>query len=353
MTVSPPRRATIYDIARAAGVSHTTVSRYLREDGRSVSPANRARIGAAIDEFGYRPNLAARAMRTRRTGRLAILLPAGEAVGAIRMLTGATERAHAHGYQIEGVTLDGTADVLASRIVELAESGLFEGVLSFTPLPAGHDESVAASPVVVVADYDEKRRAMGDLVDAAPIVEIVEGLARAGHRTFLHIAGDRSYPTARAREQAFIDTVERLGLRNAGLAGGSWSPRAAREAVLALPGGEAVTAVVAANDLLAAAAIHGARERGWDVPGDLVVTGWDNNPVGRWLAPSLTTVEVDYEELGRRALERLVASVRRQDAPPEHPAGVATVVWRQSTGGTPPGSGQSASPGGRSSPRVR
>ncbi|TXS07872.1 LacI family transcriptional regulator, partial [Streptomyces sp. wa22] len=88
---------------------HTTVSRYLRFDGQGVRDATKEAISAAIDELGYRPNLAARAMRTRRTGRLAILLPAGQAAGAVRMLVGATEKAHAHGYQIEGVTLDGSA----------------------------------------------------------------------------------------------------------------------------------------------------------------------------------------------------------------------------------------------------
>lgn len=61
--------------------------------------------------------------------------------------------------------------------------------------------------------------------------------------------------------------------------GADWSPQAGRRAILDLPADTAVTAVIAANDVLAAAAIHGASERGWSVPDDLSVTGWDDNPM--------------------------------------------------------------------------
>jgi LacI family transcriptional regulator len=76
----PTKRATIYEVADHAGVSHQTVSRYLRHNG-GLKPATLARVEAAIAELNYRPNRIARSMRTRRTGRLAILLP-----GAIQFL---------------------------------------------------------------------------------------------------------------------------------------------------------------------------------------------------------------------------------------------------------------------------
>ena len=79
----PTKRATIYEVADHAGVSHQTVSRYLRHNG-GLKPATLARVEAAIAELNYRPNRIARSMRTRRTGRLAILLP-----GAIQFLPAA------------------------------------------------------------------------------------------------------------------------------------------------------------------------------------------------------------------------------------------------------------------------
>jgi DNA-binding LacI/PurR family transcriptional regulator len=188
---------------------------------------------------------------------------------------------------------------------------------------------------VVGAEYDDEMRGMGDLADASPVTEIIEALAQQGHRTFLHIAGDRTHPTVRSREQAYLETIDSLGLESAGVAGGDWLAETSRRAVLELPEDTRVTAVIAANDVLAAAAIYAATERGWSVPEDLSVAGWDNSPVGEWLAPTLTTVKVDYEELGRRSVAKLLATMRNE-AEPTYTDPVASVVWRKSTGTSKP-----------------
>jgi DNA-binding LacI/PurR family transcriptional regulator len=326
------RRPTIYDIAKTAGVSHMTVSRYLRFNGERTRNDPRERIKAAIAELDYRPNLAARAMRTTRTGRLAILFPSGSAASSVHMLAGATEAAREAGYQVDAITLAGSSAERSERMLELAEAGLFEGLLALTPLESERQAQIASRvPVVVGAEYDNEMRGIGDLADASPVAEIIETLASQGHRTFLHIAGDRSYTTVRSREQAFLETIDRLGLESAGTVAGSWLAETSHEAVLALPHDNRVTAIIASNDHLAAAAIHAAIERGWRVPEDLSVAGWDNNPLGEWLSPTLTTVKVDYEELGRRSMAKLLAAMR-DEAEPSYSEPVAAVVWRNSTG---------------------
>ncbi|GAA3614389.1 LacI family DNA-binding transcriptional regulator [Kineosporia mesophila] len=330
-TAPPPRRATIYQVAARAGVSHQTVSRYLRFEGKGLKTLTREKIESAIAELGYQPNLAARAMRTRRTGRVAVLLPVGEATSAMRILLGASEAARHEGRQAEAVTMDGTAEERADRARELAESGLFEGLLVLTAL---HPESIPfapGTPVVVSPDYDDDLHAVGELADAAPVAELVQGLAELGHRDFLHLAGDRLYATARDRERVYLESIDRLGLHSHGIAGGDWDPESARLAVLGLPSDSPVTAIVAANDMLAAGAVRGAIERGWPVPERISIAGWDNNPLGGWLSPTLTTVEVDYEDLGKRAMRRLLNALQGRDGPlPE--GTVARVLWRDSTG---------------------
>lgn len=334
--MQPQRRATIYDIARTAGVSHMTVSRYLRFNGERTRGEPRERIKAAIAELDYRPNLAARAMRTNRTGRLAILFPSGSAVSSVHMLTGATDAAREAGYQVDAITVAGSTSERSTRMLELAEAGLFEGLLALTPLEAERAEQIASRvPVVVGAEYDDEMRGIGDLADASPVAEIIETLAEQGHRTFLHIAGDRAYTTVRSREEAFLGTIERLGLESAETVGGDWSGETAYRAVLDLADDTRVTAVIAANDELAAAAISAAVERGWRVPEDLSVAGWDNNPMGEWLPPTLTTVKVDYWELGRRSMAKLLA-VMRDEAEPAFSGPVATVLWRGSTAAASP-----------------
>ncbi|MFC9948676.1 LacI family DNA-binding transcriptional regulator [Streptomyces pratensis] len=351
------RRPTIRDVARLAGVSHQTVSRFLRAD-RTIGEELRERIGQAIAQLDYRPNLVARAMRDNRTGRLALLVPAGTAVSSLEVLTGAAAASHEAGYVVEVVTLGGAPESRTARVLDLADSGLFEGMLSLTPLPQLSARRQAGGiPVVIEADYDERMRGIGDLADASTLAEVIERLAEQGHRRFLHAAGDYAHTSARLRRQVYLETVERLGLESYAVADCDWLADRARQAVLGLPADCGVTAVVCANDLLAAGAVRGAVERGWRVPADLSVTGWDDNPLGAAMMPSLTTVAVDHERLGRRAVRRLLAElrgVREPGAGPgpgsgqepgthgpggdQEPDGhdlITSVVWRESTAPAP------------------
>ncbi|CAM5280065.1 LacI family DNA-binding transcriptional regulator [Streptomyces atroolivaceus] len=331
---APTRRPTIKDVARLAGVSHQTVSRYLRSD-TSINDAMRESIRQAIAQLGYRPNLAARAMRNRKTGRLALLMPSGTAVSSLEMLAGATADAREAGYSIEVIILGDPVEARAQRVMELSDYGVFEGMLSLTPLPSLPHRAVSGGTVIAVsADYDDQMRSIGALADATSASEIIERLASQGHRRFLHMAGDYAHTAAGARRQVYLDTVRRLGLESYGVVDCEWLPARAREAIRNLPEDSGVTAVIAANDLLAAATVRGALDRGWSVPRDLSVTGWDNNPVGAEMVPSLTTVAVDNEHLGRRAVRRLLAVMAGEPAPEED--GLLTrIIWREST--APPG----------------
>lgn len=325
------RRPTIYDIADTAGVSHMTVSRYLRFGGERTREPTRSRIRAAIETLDYRPNLAARAMRTTRTGRLAILLPFGTAASSVHMLAGATEEARQAGYQIDAMILEGSTAERSTRMLQLAEAGLFEGLLALTYLASDRQEQIASRvPVVVGAEYDDEMRGIGDLADASPVAEIIERLADRGHRRFVHVAGDPAHTTARSRAEVYEETISRRGLESAGVIGGDWLGETAHRAVLELPESPRATAIIAANDTLAAAAMHAALQRGWRVPEDVCVAGWDNSGVSEWTTPPLTSVKVDYEELGRRAMTQLLATIHNE-TPPIYSSPIGEVVWRAST----------------------
>ena len=76
--------------------------------------------------------------------------------------------------------------------------------------------------------------------------------------------------------------------------------------------------------------IRGALERGWSVPGDVSVTGWDNNPIGQFISPSLTTVDVNLEQVGSRAMTRLIATLKNEDAVLDLQP-LNRIIWREST----------------------
>jgi LacI family repressor for deo operon, udp, cdd, tsx, nupC, and nupG len=327
-----PRRPTIHQVADRAGVSHQTVSRYLRNNG-GLKPATVAKVQAAIQELNYRPNRVARSMRTRRTGRIAILLPTATKLLPLRLLGAASGAAHEAGYTVDLVGLEGGAVDRAARVEELADSGEYEGILALASLGAS-PTSWSAVPVVIIADYDDELRGLGALADGAACGEVVRYLRDLGHRSFLHLAGPQAFASARNRRQTFVDTISGLGLRGT-VIDCNWSGQSGYEAVMSLPEDTDITAVVAANDLLAMGAVRASLSRGWRVPDDLSVFGWDDEELARFGTPSLSTVAIERERQGREAICRLIAMMRGTDLPPIDTTSLHTVIPRESTGPAP------------------
>jgi LacI family repressor for deo operon, udp, cdd, tsx, nupC, and nupG len=324
-----PRRPTIHQVADRAGVSHQTVSRYLRNNG-GLKPTTFAKVQAAIQELNYRPNRVARSMRTRRTGRIAILLPTVSKLLPLRALAAVSAAAHEAGYTVDLVGLEGGAVDRASRAEELADSGEFEGILALASLGAS-PTAWSAVPLVVMADYDDELRGLGALADGAACGEVVTYLNGLGHRAFLHLAGPQSFASARNRRQTFVDTIASLGLRGT-VIDCDWSGQSGFDAVRGLPEDTDITAVVAANDLMAMGAVRAGLSRGWKVPGDLSVFGWDDEELGRFGTPSLSTVAIDRERQGREAMGRLIALIRSTEPPPVDTTSLHTLIARESTG---------------------
>lgn len=333
----PQKRATIYEVASLAGVSHQTVSRYLRKNG-GLKPTTTARVEAAIEQLNYRPNLIARSMRTRRTGRVAFLLPTTTATPALplRLISEAVGVAHGAGYSIDLIGREGSGggpQDPGGRVQELADSGEFEGILALgtgTQAPA----ATSSTAVVTMSNYDDELRGTGALADGAACGEIVRLLAALGHRHFLHVSGPPGYASARNRRQTFLDTTAELGLSGT-VVEGDWRGKCGHDAVSALPRDTPVTAVVAANDHSAMGAIRAALQRGWRVPRDLSVFGWDDNDLGRYCTPTLSTVSNDIERQGREAMQRLIALMRHEEPPAPNPDSLHSVVPRESVGPAP------------------
>ncbi|MEE2523659.1 LacI family DNA-binding transcriptional regulator [Pseudarthrobacter sp. J75] len=328
-SAGPVRRPTIMEVAKAAGVSHQTVSRFLRSE-TGMKPATRDRVRAAVEQLNYRPNLVARSMRTRRTGRLAVLLPA-VTYSPARMLSGASEAAHEAGYVLEILSLP-DAGSRTERMLELAESGQVEGILALAPVDGGVvSRPPSGAAIVVSPDFDDQMRGIGALADASPVAEIMEHLAGLGHRRFLHVGGPSQFASARARREVYLSSIDRLGLESFGAVEGDWSGRSGMEVMLDLPGDRRPTAVIAANDVVAAGVVRGAIMRGWRVPEDLSVTGWDNLEAAEYLSPSMSTVDVDLERIGADAMRRLVAVIRGEVFEPS-PTPLNRIIWRESVG---------------------
>jgi len=323
-------RPTSRDVAVRAGVSQSTVSQVFT--GRpGISEATRQRVLQAARDIDYRPNLAARSMRTTRTGRIAAVLPI-TAFHSAPLIAGTVAGAHEAGYDVDVHSIPNAPDQRRHRVLEMIDSRQFEAILCYAPVPGGDLSRVDSTvPVLTLGAFDDEMRVSGELLDVGPLVGMMERLVRLGHRRFLHVTGARSYPSADARRRAYEATVDRLGVASVGVVEGDWSAASGLEAVRSLPDDVVPLAVIAANDFIATGVVRGAFERSWTVPGDMSVTGWDDLHTSAFQTPSLTTVAMDYEELGRRSVEALIARIRGERvSPPPEP--LQHIVWRESTG---------------------
>lgn len=329
---APKRPATIHQVASLAGVSHTTVSRYL-QDKDSLKPKTRVKVEFAIKTLDYRPNLVARSMRTRKTNRLAIVLAAGPYFPG-RLLRAAFEAAHKAGYQVEVVSIEGGPKARADRIDDLAESGQVEGILAISSI-GGKGRRSRRVPIVESDIYDDHLRGKGELANAAEVRAIIQHLSELGHRTFLHVAGAPTHASARNRRSVYLETIEEFGLDSFGVLGGDWSSQSGFDAITSLPDDSGVTAVVAANDGVALGVIRGALSRGWQVPRDLSVFGWDDEEFGRFATPSLSTVAIDREARGRYAIHHLLAEIQGDPLPEPPSRDINRLIFRESTAPPP------------------
>ena len=325
------KAATIYDVAELAGVSHQTVSRYLK-DKNALKPATLQRVEKALAQLNYTPNLAARSLRSRELFRVVVVVPEASLYFPARMLNGAATAAHSAGYRVDVVAIEGTAEARAQQLNNLLSGDDIAGILSFVPRPKSTPDE-GSVPLVVAGEYDNKMRARGSLADGTAAARIVEHLAALGHRNFIHIAGPTAWPSARNRRAAYEDAIADLGLTSLGVIAGDWSPAsgyAAGREIAGLPG---VTAIVAGNDQMAIGVIRALHENGLSVPDDISVFGWDDMAESSYLVPSLSTVHMDLEALGARSMKELVARIQGDHASPESLIlDPMELVLRESTG---------------------
>jgi DNA-binding LacI/PurR family transcriptional regulator len=189
--------------------------------------------------------------------------------------------------------------------------------------------------VVVLGEYDDNLRSRGRLADGRPVEQILRHLADQGHRRFLHVAGSQEWASARNRRAVYVEAIERLGLESYGVVDGDWSMRSGYEAARDLPADSGVTAVLAAHDYVAMGVIRGFQDRGVRVPGEVSVFGWDNEEFTRYFSPSISTVHIDKEAVGRQSMLSLLALLRGEPAPVAEVTDLFRVIPRESSGPAP------------------
>lgn len=323
--------ATIYDVARAAGVSHQTVSRFLK-GYKGIRPHTRERVAKALDELKYRPNLTARSLKSGRPHRLAALTHEIDQVGPSRIVHGASIAAREAGYLLDIITFDITDAEAIDEAVRTAAQQDVAGILALASTDAMtevFEQTEFRVPAHIAVEEDDARTGHRTELSAVGFPALIDHLVGLGHERFLHIAGPSTYSAARNRVRAYEGALADRGLRSMGTIHGDWSAKSGYDAVMGLDVLEA-TAIVAANDQTALGAMLALRERGLRVPEDVSVTGVDDIPEAAYFSPPLTTLRVDFAAQGRTAVQELLSRID-QVPPPSAPSLRTELVIRAST----------------------
>jgi len=310
------------DVARLAGVSTATVSRALNSP-ELVSEATHQRVMDAIRTLGYRVNLAARRLRTNRTGTIAIVIPTISEPVINELVEAVEDVAITHNYTLLVCSTRGDTAREQAYIELLTRQTLVDGVLYISPRSAPeHVLELAQGPAPLVLcnyvidgpDTPVIPAIMHNHVNS--IAQTTGHLLALGHRriALLNLAAPHYHP-ARMRRAGFEQAFAQAGITpDPSLiieidqpTYGSENWRAAINALL--DRSDRPTAIVAFNDKVALQVYAVCRERRLRIPRDLSVTGCDDILSSRYVDPPLTTVRVPAAESGRLAMERLLQCI--------------------------------------------
>jgi len=337
--------ATINDVARMAGVSKGTVSKFMN-GGRHVSVANKAKIAAAVEKLGFEPNRIAQGLSLKRSHAIGLIVANIGNPFYAELIRGAEDLASGLGYTLLLASTDGEPK-RESAIVKAMRQRQVDGVIfasvrladrEVTALAREGMNVVLASRHLPDADVD---MVLVDSVLGAKMA--VEHLIEHGHKRIAYVGGPLSIAQFQDRARGWREALEAAGLAapdvyaihldTLGIDAGA----GAALILLDLP--EPPTAIFAATDNLAFGVLKTCNQRNCHVPEQLALIGFDNVSFGEIALSPLTSIDGSGHELGRRAMRMLVDRIERQpDSVKQRPARMIVqprLCIRKSCGCTP------------------
>ena len=347
-----PNQPTMSDVARLAGVDSSTVSRALNSrTAASLRPETVAKVLAASEQLGYRPNVLARGLRTQRTHTVGLLLPDVTNPFFPPIIRGIEDALIPSGHVLLIANTDNEPTREEQGLDSLVARQVDGMMLATSHLDVATDaERLAGIPTVLVNRRDRTSQVPAVLPDDATGVRVVvEHLHGLGHRRIALVSGPLDTSTGRDRRDTFVAVCRDLGIPADRVVHADRydiaSGRRAAEVLLDADA-PAPTAIFASNDLLAVGVLTALRSRGLRVPDDISLAGYNDMPLVDLLDPALTTVRIDQYLMGQRAAEVMLALLERgragEDGDGDAAAPVADVtiapelVVRRSTAPPPP-----------------
>lgn len=328
------RSVKIQDVARAAGVSVSTVSRVLNNKD-DVAEETFDRVRVVIDELGYTSSLAARGMRSHRTNVIGVIMPGIDSTYCQAIMRGLNKAIVQMEYDLIIYTngrpwwhANGEMEV---RNVALLNGSIADGMIAVTPTAT---DLHTHYPLVIIDPNNEAPGVLSVIsTNREGALDAMRYLIGLGHRRIAHITGRTHLLSGMQRLKGYLDglALAEISYDESLVAEGDYSVESAVNAarrLLSLP--NPPTAIFAGNDMSAMGVYEVAREMGIRIPDQLSVVGFDNLPEAIYSSPSLTTIDQNVETMGFIATEMLVKLIRGE-SPDMNPCVMPTsLVVRES-----------------------
>lgn len=319
------RTVRLVDVAERAGVSIKTVSNVVH-DHPYVRAELRARVQAAIDELGYRPNLSARRLVTGHTGTILIAVTSIDVpyFGDLCQRLDRSLRSKGLRIVIEQTYADRDSE---TAVLDQRERGVVDGVIFHSVALSAEELAVPRSglPLVLLGEAPAPAGVDHVMIDnIAAAAEATAGLLASGRQRIAFLGHERRglSNTTGQRLAGYKQAIKAAGMsldRRLYLRVDDYAPESGRMAVRqAIERGIEFDAVMCRDDLLALGALHGLAELRRSVPDDVAVIGWDDLAIAGHLTPPLSSVAPDKDALARQATRLLIERLNGYHGPGRH-----------------------------------
>lgn len=332
---------TIKDIAKALGISTSTVSRAL-SDAWDVKRETRDRVLDMAKKLNYHPNLNAKNLQNKRTGTIGIIIPEFTSSFFPNVVMGIQEVLYQENYHMF-ITQSGEDRNQEIANLNLLREHMVEGIIISTTNQGGNEDAYRelidnGMPVVFFNRCPKNMSVPKVMIDDCRMAEMaVEHLIESGRRNIVHLLGPVNLEVSAMRARGFANALTRHDMNPEGrtIPGGIFinDGVTAVEHMIA-EGGEMPDAIFCFNDPLAIGAMKALKNAGIKVPDDIAIVGFSEGSMAKIVEPQLTTVLQPMQEMGRQAAQLLLEQIRAPRKPaPKTVCLDATLNIRESSAG--------------------
>ncbi|HLR08427.1 MAG TPA: catabolite control protein A [Bacillota bacterium] len=327
---------TIYDVAREANVSMATVSRVVNGNP-NVKPTTRKKVLRTIERLGYRPNAVARGLASKKTTTVGTIIPDISSIFFSELARGIEDIATMYKYNMILSNSDQNKEKELRLINTMLEKQV-DGILFMGgKITDEHVEQFSSAPVPVVlaATYDETENIPSVNIDYEEAAyEATRFLIDRGNKHPALVTGGDDTAVNRLKEDGYMRALRESGVtvNESFILYGDYSYQSGVDAaaeLLALP--DKPTAVFVASDEMALGVIHGAQDKGYNIPHDLEVFGFDNTRLATMVRPTLSTIVQPMYDIGAVAMRLLTKYMNKEEVTEKNVILPHRIIERSST----------------------